>query len=138
MAEFDRAAVVFALPVAHGADHAGAAAGAKGDRLLRARRDDAALDAPCEHEAVRIGLQRENGLVHALQTGGRPLEITMVKREHESVAALRVEDAAEPVLQAPVILMGAFQKEARGLLRSACKEFLALFLSVEVCHGFAC
>jgi hypothetical protein len=40
----------------------------------------------------------------------------VVKGEHHSAAVLRIEDLAEAVLEAPVILVAALEEEARGFL----------------------
>ena len=64
---FDFVITVLALPLVHGADHTGAAACAQSDGFLGTRRNDAALNAARQHEAVAVRLQGQNRLIHTLQ-----------------------------------------------------------------------
>ena len=50
-------------------------------------------------------------MVHAFQAGGGALEIAVVKSKHDRAAILGVEDAAETILEAPVILVRAFEED---------------------------
>ena len=71
-------AVDLAFPLFHRADHRGAAGGAQGNGLGGGGRNDGTLDAAGEHEAVGVGCQGEDGLVHALQAGG-PVSYTHLR-----------------------------------------------------------
>ena len=131
-------AVDFAFPLLELAYHRGAARGAESDGLARGGRDHAALNATREHEAVRVGFERQNRLIDTLQAGGRALEVAVVKGEHHSAAVLGIENLAEAVLETPVVLVGTFEEEARRLLGSAREVFLFLLVccaGADVGHG---
>ena len=77
-------------------------------------------------------------LIDTLQAGGGALEITVVKGEHHGAAVLGIENLAEAVLETPIVLVGAFEEEARRFLRGAREVFLFLFVSSgggDVGHG---
>ena len=95
-------------------------------RYLPAGRDDAALDPASQHQAIAVGLQRQDRLVDPLEAGGRPHEVAVVEGQHDRAARLGIEDSCQAVLHAPIILVRAFEKKARHLLGSVDEIFFVL------------
>ena len=131
-------AVDLAFPFFEGAYHRGATAGTQRDGFRGARWDDAALDATREHEAVRVGFEGHDGLVHALQARGRALEVAVIEGEHDGAPILGIEDLAEAIFETPVILVAALEEESWGGLGHVGEVFLFLLVCCaggDVGHG---
>ena len=104
-----------------------AAGGAEHHRLIGGRRYLAAQYAAGAHQHIGVGKQRRNRQVDTLQPGGWPLEVTVVEGQHDRAVAVRIKNARQPRLHAPVQRAAAFQGVQRVLLRAVEAEVLALF-----------
>ena len=63
-----------------------------------------------------------------LQARRGTLKIPVIKRQHHRSPIFRIEDLAQAILQAPVILMSAFEEEPGCRLRHIGEIFLVLFV----------
>ena len=112
-----------------------AAGAAQDEGVGRRRRDHRAQRAARAHQHVRMRNQRHDAEVHALEAGGRPLEVAVVEGEHHGLARGRIEDPRQPVLHAPVERAAALDVERLVLLRHAEAEVLAFSDVVFVSHN---
>lgn len=62
----------------------------------------ATQNAASKHERVRMGEQRSDRLPWSFEPGGRPLEVSMIDRQHHASAGLRSNNRRQTILHSPV------------------------------------
>ncbi len=98
-------------------EDAGPAGDSQHNRFCGRRRDHASQDAAGQHQRIRVRQQGRNIDINPFQTGGRPLEISMVDCQHDRTAGVWVKNTRQPVFHPPVQRVRSFQKKPLGLLR---------------------
>ncbi|KAI3491492.1 hypothetical protein L1887_44111 [Cichorium endivia] len=103
------------------------ARGAQHHRFVRGGWHLASQDTAGAHQHVGFAKQRRDGEIDTLKAGGRPLKVAVVKGQHHRAVALRVKDACQAGLHAPVQRAAALQGVRHILLRRADAKILAVF-----------
>ena len=104
------------------------------NRLVRRRRNDAAENTARAHNAVGVFEKRIDRQIDAFQTGRRAHNEAVVKRQHDGMPGLRVENLGKTGFNTVTSVFVALEEEAFLLLRNANAKIFCVDVAFVVSH----